>query len=75
MKRNIRKRTVFRSASTFASVSPNTQEVSTDILAELTTDNSRLSIVVDSFKGMRNSDGAVGAVIIILKRANQSKSD
>ena len=75
MKRNISKRTVFRLASTFASASPNTQEVTTDILAELTTDNSRSSIVVDSFEGMGNSQDAAGAVISIFKRANQSKID
>ena len=75
MKRNISKSTVFRLASTFASASPNTQEVTTDILAELTTDNSRSSIVVDSFEGMGNSQDAAGAVISIFKRANQSKID
>ena len=39
--RSIRKRTVLRLESTFASASPNTQEVTTDVLAGLTIDNSR----------------------------------
>ena len=75
MKRDIRKRTVFRLASSFASASPNTQEITSDVLAELTTDNSRSSIVVDSFEGVGDSQEAAGAAISILKRSNLSKNN
>ena len=61
MKIGIRKRTIFRLISSFASVSPNTQEITSDVLAELTTDNSRSSIVVDSFEGVGDSQEAAGA--------------
>ena len=75
MKRGIRKRTVFRLASSFASASPNTQEITSDVLTELTTDNSRSSIVVDSFEGVGDSQEAAGAAISILKISNLSKNN
>ena len=75
MKRGIRKRTLFRLASSFASASPNTQEITSDVLTELTTDNSRSSIVVDSFEGVGDSQEAAGAAISILKRSNLSKNN
>ena len=67
MKRDIRKRTVFRLTSFFASASPNTQEITSNVLVELTTNNSRSSIVVDSFEGVGDSQEVAGAAIGISK--------
>ena len=75
MKRDIRKRTVFRLSSSFASASPNTQEITSDVLTEFTTDNSRSSIVVGSLEGVGDSQEAAGAAISILKRSNLSKNN
>jgi len=75
MKRNIRTRTVFRLATSIARASPKTQEITSDVLAELTSDNTRSSIVVDSFEGVGDSQEAAGAAISILKIANFSKKD
>ena len=75
MKRNIRTRTVFRLATSIARASPKTQEITSDVLAELTSDNTRSSIVVDSFEGVGDSQEAAGAAISILKIANLSKKD
>ena len=75
MKRNIRTRTVFRLATSIARASPKTQEITSDVLAELTSDNTRSSIVVDSFEGVGDSQEAAGAAISILKITNLSKKD
>ena len=75
VKRCMRKRAVYRLATKFASVSPNTREITTDVLEELTNDNSRSSIVVDSFEDMGNSQDATTAVISILKQAKQAKTN
>ena len=75
LKRNIRTRTVVRLATSIARSSPKTQETTSDILAELTSDNTRLSIVVDSFEGVGDSQEAAGAAISILKIENLSKKD
>ena len=45
----MRKRVVYRLTTKFTCASPNTREITTDILEELKNDNSRSSIVVDSF--------------------------
>ena len=67
MKKNIRKRTVFRLVFSFESVCPNTHKITTDVLAELTTYNSRSSIIVDSFEGVwKNQDAASGYSLYVL---------
>ena len=71
----MRKRTVYRLATKFVSASPNTREITTDVLEELTNDNSRSSIVVDSFEDMRNGQDTTTAVISILKQAKQAKTN
>ena len=75
MKRNIRTRTVFRLTTSIARASPKTQEITSDVLAELTSDNTRSLIVVDSFEGVGDSQEAAGAAISILKIENLSKKD
>ena len=75
LKKNIRTRTVFCLITSIASASLKTQEITSDVLAELTSDNTRSSIVVDSFEGVGDSQEAAGAAISILKIANFSKKD
>ena len=70
----MRKRAVYRLATKFASASPNTREITTDVLEELTNDNSRSSIVVDSFEDKGNIQDATTSVISILKQAKQAKT-
>ena len=65
LKRNIRTRTVVRLATSIARSSPKTQEITSNVLAELTSDNTRSSIVVDSFEGVGDSQEAAGAAISI----------
>ena len=69
----MRKIAVYRLATKFASASPNTREITTDVLEELKNNNSRSSIVVGSFEDIGNSQDTTTDVISILKQAKQAK--